>query len=79
MDSCRHQKLILIKKENNKLRCAHCHLTINRDELESDFCPECWETEGIRRRDFEKVEEKNTDIDTYRCEQCGIAVEAGNK
>jgi predicted RNA-binding Zn-ribbon protein involved in translation (DUF1610 family) len=74
MDECRHQKLLLIKEDKTKLRCTHCHLTINEEELETDFCPECWETEGIRRRDFEKVEQKICKTDMYRCESCGAEI-----
>ena len=74
MDTCRHQRLVLVKQDKNKLRCTHCHLTINEDELESDCCPECWEAEGVRRRDFEKLERKDTDSGTYRCEECGVEV-----
>ena len=74
MDECRHQNLVLVKQDRNKLRCTHCYLTINEDELDSDFCPECWEAEGIKRRDFEKVEQSDTDIDTYRCERCGMEI-----
>ena len=74
MDKCRHQNLVLIKPDKNKLRCTHCHLTINEDELETGFCPECWETERIKRRDFEKVEQKESETDTYRCEGCGVEI-----
>ena len=74
MDECIHQKLVLIKENKNKVRCTHCHLTINKEDLEKDFCPECWETEGIRRRDFEKVEQKNSETDIYRCEVCGAEI-----
>lgn len=74
MSTCRHQNLVLIKQDKNKLRCKHCHLTINEDDLDSDFCPECWETGRIRRREFEKVEQKDYDTDTYRCESCGVEV-----
>ena len=74
MSTCRHQKLVLIKQDKNKLRCTHCHLTINEEDLDSDFCPECWETDRIRRRDFKKIDQKENDSDTYRCEGCGVEV-----
>ena len=74
MDPCRHRNLILVKQNINKLRCTHCHLTIDEDELDTDFCPECWESERIKRRNFEKVEHKDTDTSTYRCEGCGLEI-----
>lgn len=77
MESCAHKNLVLIKKPDNKLRCRHCYLTISRDELESDFCPECWETDGIKRRDFEKVEQNDNGSEIYRCEDCGIPINTG--
>ncbi len=74
MDTCRHQKLVLIKQDKNKLRCTHCHLTINEDELETDYCPECWDAERVKRRDFEKVDQKESETDIYRCEECGAEI-----
>jgi Zn finger protein HypA/HybF involved in hydrogenase expression len=74
MDECVHKNLVLMNQDKNKLRCIHCHLTINEEELETDFCPECWETDRIKRSDFEKVEQKYTDTCTYRCEGCGVEV-----
>ena len=71
MGTCRHQKLVLVNINKDKLRCKHCHLTINSDELDADYCPECWEAEGIKRGNFEKVEQKAPDSGTYRCEECG--------
>lgn len=76
INSCRHHNLVLFKENKNKVRCTHCHLTINREELDTDFCPECWETDSIKRRDFEKVEEKRGDVDIYRCEDCGVEIES---
>ena len=77
MDKCRHQNLVLVKPDKNKLRCTNCHLTINKDELDSDYCPECWERDRIKRRDFEEVEQKETDSGTYRCEECGVEIKTG--
>lgn len=77
MTSCEHKNLVLIKKPGKKLRCRHCHLTINRDELESDFCPECYENSGTRFNDFDEVMEKESSSDSYRCEKCGTLVTAG--
>ncbi len=72
---CRHKNLILIKENKNKVRCTHCHLTINMEELDTDFCPECWETDGVKRRNFEKVEQKTINTDVYRCEDCGAEID----
>jgi hypothetical protein len=74
-NSCRHQNLVLAKENKNKVRCTHCHLTINREELDNDFCPECWETDGVKRRNFEKVEEKKSGTGAYRCEDCGSEID----
>ena len=74
MDTCRHQNLVLVRQDKKKLRCSYCHLTINEDELETDYCPECWEKDRVKRRDFERVEQKTTDTDTYRCEECGAEI-----
>ena len=74
METCRHKNLFLIRQDKIKLKCTHCHLTINEDELETDYCPECWETDKVKRRGFEKIEQKNNKTDTYRCEECGVEV-----
>ena len=71
---CRHNNLLLIKKSGKRLRCRHCYLTIRSDELESNFCPECQENDGIRRMDFEEIVESESDDYTYRCEECGILI-----
>jgi hypothetical protein len=75
IDSCKHQNLVLVKENKNKVRCTHCHLTINKEELDTDFCPECWETDGVKRRDFIKVEEKKGGTGSYRCEDCGAEID----
>jgi predicted RNA-binding Zn-ribbon protein involved in translation (DUF1610 family) len=75
MTSCRHKNLYLLPGPEKKLRCTHCHLTINKGELEADYCPECWETRGIRNRNFEEVARDKNNIDIYRCEKCGILIE----
>ena len=75
MTSCRHQKLVLVGGQGKKLRCRHCHLTIDEKELGDGYCPECQEVYGVRRRDFEEVETKSTGKGRYRCEDCGALIE----
>jgi Zn finger protein HypA/HybF involved in hydrogenase expression len=75
MTTCRHKNLVRLPGSKKKLRCKHCHLTIDSDELESDYCPECMEIRGIKNRDFEEIEPENNGIETYRCEDCGALIE----
>ena len=74
MTACRHQELVLLKKEGKKLRCRHCHLTIGEEELGGDYCPECLEVRGERRRDFEEVALEDDGSVEYRCEGCGALI-----
>ena len=76
MTTCRHQKLVLIGEQGKKLRCRHCHLTIDERELGEGYCPECMEVSGVRRRDFEVLEPENNET-TYRCEICGTLIRVG--
>jgi hypothetical protein len=71
---CQHQHLVLLPSSSRKLRCRHCHLTIDAGELESDFCPECYEREGVRRRDFEAAPDPSEGRVRYRCEDCGAII-----
>ena len=75
MTPCRHTRLSLVMKGGKKLRCTHCHLTIDEEELADGHCPECWEVDGVRRRDFEEVQQKDDDKVQYRCEDCGALIE----
>ncbi|MBN1846949.1 MAG: hypothetical protein JW932_00030 [Deltaproteobacteria bacterium] len=65
----------LINQTDNKLRCRHCHLTIDETELGRGCCPECLEVHGIRRRDFETLEQENDGKVRYRCDDCGAIIE----
>ena len=76
MNRCSHSKLSLLPQETTRLRCRHCHLTIKPDDLEADYCPECFEREGVKRSDFEKVEAEENGAARYRCEQCGAIITA---
>lgn len=74
--SCKHLTLVLLPERNNVLRCRHCHLTIDRDELHGGYCPECFERDGRRYYDFDSVESPDKGKICYRCEQCGLIIEA---
>ncbi len=76
MTSCRHLTLVLLPEKKPVLRCRHCHLTIDADELGSQkYCPECFEVYGRKHCDFDEIEPEGTQKIRYRCEQCGIIIE----
>lgn len=72
MPDCRHQKLMLLQPKGKKLRCRHCHLTIDEKDLSDGICPECYEVSGIKRADFEQVSLDDGSTTRYSCEGCGI-------
>jgi predicted RNA-binding Zn-ribbon protein involved in translation (DUF1610 family) len=75
MNPCAHRHLMLLpNKKNNRLRCRHCHLTIEMNELGNRYCPECFEVRGKKQYDFEEVRETKTDTTQYRCEDCGVVI-----
>jgi rubrerythrin len=78
MSDCRHQRLVLLEADGTKLRCRHCHLTIEEDELHQGSCPECLHVKGIRRSDFDRVEPEGKGETRYACEDCGTIVETNN-
>ena len=74
MSSCKHKTLVLLESKPRK-RCRHCHLTLTADELgEEGFCPECFETHGTRRFDFDDVQESGNDQPQYVCDECGVHI-----
>jgi hypothetical protein len=75
MTVCRHQNLTLLPSAGQRLRCRHCHLTIDPKELGDSHCPECYEVHGEKRTDFETVEDGESAIVRYRCEDCGATIE----
>lgn len=77
MTSCNHNKLVLLPGQKERLRCRHCHLTIRADELAGSFCPECFESEGAKRYEFDEVAAEETRASLYRCEMCGVIIETG--
>ena len=76
MISCNHTTLELLPKRKKTLRCLHCHLTIAGEELGDGFCPECFETYGSKRYEFEEMETGEREVARYRCEECGAIVKS---
>ena len=76
MTPCTHRNLVLLPPQTDRLRCQHCHLTIKANELPSRYCPECYERDGKKRYDFEEVAAVQTGVVQYRCEECGITIDA---
>ena len=74
MESCTHKNLVLLSAPADRVRCLHCHLTIARDELPDRYCPECYETTGRKRFDFEPVADQPARQVQYRCEDCGLLI-----
>ena len=74
MTVCKHRNLVLLPAKQKRLRCRHCHLTITPEELDGGYCPECYEVSGIRRDDFEEIEDKTQGAVQSRCEDCGVLV-----
>ena len=77
MTECIHQELVLVGGQGKKVRCRHCHLTIDEEELGEGYCPECREVNGVQRRDFEELESEEDGMVQYRCEGCGDLIEVG--
>ena len=75
MSNCTHPHLVLLAARGNRIRCRHCHLTIDPQELGDSHCPECYEVYGLKRSDFEPVEDGQAAIVRYRCEDCGVTID----
>ena len=71
MPPCKHQKMVLLSPQNKKLRCRHCHLTIDEEELKNDYCPECYDVDGMKRCDFDNLRPADEGKTRYSCEECG--------
>jgi rubrerythrin len=76
MASCNHGKLELLPERRTTLRCRHCHLTLAREELADGFCPECFETSGSKRYEFEELTAPENGVARYRCEECGVIIKS---
>lgn len=68
--------LELLPQTKNKLRCQHCHLTINVDELGEGYCPECFEIDGRKQYEFEEIAPVDREVSRYRCSECGIIIKS---
>ncbi|MBU2646365.1 hypothetical protein KKI24_16780 [bacterium] len=75
MSECLHKNLVLLKEISSKLRCKQCHLTLTPEELENDYCPECFEATGKKQTDFETITFDHGNVSRYRCEDCGAMIE----
>jgi predicted RNA-binding Zn-ribbon protein involved in translation (DUF1610 family) len=75
MTACMHDKLEVLPRVKERLRCTRCHLTISREEIGDGHCPECYEETGMRHREFEEVEEAGEEKARFRCEDCGAIIE----
>jgi hypothetical protein len=74
MTTCNHTALELLPVRKRTMRCRHCHLTIDGEELGDSCCPECLERSGKRLYEFEALETINDSGVTYRCEECGAII-----
>jgi predicted RNA-binding Zn-ribbon protein involved in translation (DUF1610 family) len=72
MNGCPHTNLILLKQSSVRLRCRICHLTLKSDELAQGYCPECFETTGKKRYEFDEILLSEEGTVNYRCEDCGV-------
>lgn len=74
MPLCNHSTLELLPERKKTVRCRHCHLTLSAAELGDGFCPECFETSGSKRYEFEEVITVASASVRYRCEECGAVI-----
>lgn len=79
MPECLHKNLVVINIPMTKLRCQHCHLQITPEELDSGYCPECFEETGRKHYDFEEIQSGSSSVTEYRCEDCGVVIRAEEK
>jgi len=75
MPDCHHRHLTLLPAPTGRLRCRHCHLTLSKEELGGNPCPECYERDGARRYDFDKIDPETAPPVRYRCDDCGALIE----
>jgi hypothetical protein len=74
-EPCSHANLVLLQPQTAiRLRCRHCHLTIDEAELSGGSCPECREEHGVHRSDFEEVEVTTRSEAEAWCDDCGVRV-----
>jgi len=76
MSACKHSTLELIPERKSTVRCKHCHLTLSADDLGDGYCPECFDSTGTKRYDFELLSNAGSNVVRYRCEECGAIINA---
>ncbi len=76
MLTCRHNRLLLLPTSGIRLQCRQCHLTISAEELDGGYCPECYDSTGVRQYDFTPVSDEDDTVARYRCEDCGVVITA---
>jgi Zn finger protein HypA/HybF involved in hydrogenase expression len=74
MPVCSHRTLELLPERSETLRCRHCHLTIDGDELAGSYCPECFDRSGDKRYEFDTIDRTDNEVARYLCEECGAIV-----
>jgi hypothetical protein len=74
MNSCTHANLELLPARSKTLRCRHCHLTLAAEDLEDGFCPECFDSSGNKRYEFDEVKLQAQTAARYRCDDCGVII-----
>jgi predicted RNA-binding Zn-ribbon protein involved in translation (DUF1610 family) len=74
MQPCNHANLELLPVSKPKLRCRHCYLTLAAEDLRDGFCPECFESSGEKRYDFEEIKGPENSAARYRCDDCGVII-----
>jgi hypothetical protein len=76
MTACLHASLELLPEKKKRVRCRHCHLTMDAEELGDACCPECFEIRGEKRYEFEEIPATAERGARYRCEECGAIIES---
>jgi hypothetical protein len=76
MALCNHTTLELLPQRRTTVRCRHCHLTLGPEELTEGFCPECFESSGSKRYEFEELAAPEAAVARYRCEECGVIIKS---
>ena len=73
---CKHTKLTFVEESSERrVRCQHCHLTITDSELAGGYCPECYETAGVKRYAFDRVPPAAKGPQRLRCEDCALLID----
>ena len=54
MTACKHAALELLPERKGKVRCQRCNLTISPEDLGDGFCPECFDSAGVKHYNFDR-------------------------